>query len=211
MEKPLTDDISQLRKIEKFLPKYFGKKSIKINYYKRYEPSVLFVKNDILNHEIKHVECIYTGPFFAVGSHAIDLILHFVNINKILSVFKHSRSKEGNGYSVNFIGKKDETINLVNANYREKFIFELNIITNIARYSLTDNLEKVTIKKIRASKKYSNYFEYTDDTYRKFLNKTRFKCLMEESYEEITNNKFDYLNLTSSIKTQKLMNEIERF
>lgn len=211
MEKPITDNSEQLKSFVNILPNYYGEKSLKINFYKRYEPSVLFVKEDISDDEIKYIECIYTGPFKAVGSHALDLILQFVQISKVLSTIKHTRPSEGDGFTANFIGRNKEIISLVNANCREKFIFELNIITDRARYHLTDNLENVFISKIAKSDKYTNYFEFIKNSEEVFENKNKFKHLLEESYDEITKKRFDYSNIQNAIDTQKLLEEIERF
>ena len=185
------------------------KKSLYINYNKRVEPTVEKMLHYILNNKenIKYIECKYSGPFIAVGSHAIDLLNYIVSIKEIKTSICHE-DLEGDGYSAMMLGNNNELINLSYTGKRHEFIFELEVITNQARYELTNNLQEITCKKLTNSKQYSGYMEYELDNYSKMANMVRFTGYLETIYNEVINNKFDSNNIEKSIETQKLINKI---
>ena len=138
LEKPITT-IEEASKAKVFFQKY-SKKTIYINYYKRSDPSVLKMLDSILRNDesISYIECRYSGPFMAVGSHAIDLLNYIVSVAQVKATIMHEHN-EGAGYSAIMVGSNNELINLSYTGERHNLIFELEVITDKSRYELGDN------------------------------------------------------------------------
>lgn len=186
-------------------------KSVYVNYYKRAEPSFLKMMEMILkqNEKIKYIECRYSGPFMAVGSHALDLLSFTVQINKIKASVCHEE-EEGDGYSAMMIGSNNELINLSYTGKRHEFIFELEVITDKSSYELTNNLQEYTHKKLVNSTQYKGYKEYELTEFTKSSNTARFINYLSIIYDEIQKKSCNEKNTLKSIETQKLIKKITK-
>jgi len=181
-------------------------KSVYVNYYKRAEPTVKKMLENIrnTNERIKYIECKYSGPFMAVGSHGLDLLNYIVDIEKVKASVCH-KEEEGDGYSAMMVGKNNELINLSYTGKRHEFIFELNVITDKSSYEFTNNLQSYQYKKLVNSKQYKGYKEYELEEFHKVSNSTRFTNFLEVIYNEILEDKIDIKNARKSIQTQTFM------
>ena len=208
LEKPITA-IDETDEAKTFLENHINTKIIYVNYYKRAEPLVIKMTNSIEenNEKIKYIECRYSGPFMAVGSHAIDLLNFVLDIKEIKAVAKHEDS-EGDGYSSMMLGKNDELVNLSYTGKRHEFIFELEVITDKSSYELTNNLQEYTYKKLINSTQYKGYKEYKLQEYKYMQNENRFIGYLKNMYENIIDDNKSNTNLKKSIKTQELMKKI---
>jgi len=205
LEKPITT-VNKIQEIEIFLQKYLNKKNIYVNYYKRKEPSVLEMLNSLQvnNQTIKYIECRYSGPFMAVGSHALDLLNHIVSINKIKAAVRHEQI-EGDGYSSMMMGINNELINLAYTGKRHNFVFELEVITDKSRFRLNKNLQTYIHEELEVSEQYKGYKEFKTKKRICFENKNRFICYLENIHNNLENKIIDNDNLNQSINSQKII------
>jgi predicted dehydrogenase len=208
IEKPISL-IHETEVIKSFITNNLDSTAIYVNYYKRLDPSIKKMISTINSNDetIKYLDCKYSGPFMAVGSHAVDLLNFILPVKGIKSVFKHI-SKEGDGYSAMMHGFNSELINLSYTGKRHEFIFEIDLITNKSRYQLTENLINYNRAKLVISDKYLGYKEYFEATNEFLKNNSRFVSYLEDLYSHIRNGKGSNENLKSSLDTQVLMKEI---
>lgn len=208
LEKPITA-IDETDEAKEFLENDKANKVIYVNYYKRAEPSVIkmieFIKHN--NEIIKYIECRYSGPFMAVGSHAIDLLNYIVAIKNIKATVRH-QDNEGDGYSAMMLGKNNQLVNLTYTGKRHEFIFELEVITDKSSYKLTNNLQEYRYKKLVNSSQYQGYKEYKLQEYIYLENKNRFVGYLNQIYNDISDNNKNQENLKKSLQTQILMNKV---
>ena len=208
LEKPISL-IEETDLIKTTLENIINNAIVYVNYYKRMDPTVQKMILSINhNHEkIKYIECRYSGPFMAVGSHAVDLLNFILPIKGIQSVLRHI-SIEGDGYSAMMIGCGDELINLSYTGKRHEFIFELDVVTDKSRYQLTENLIKYEKSRLVKSNKYSGYKEYFVSESESLENTSRFVAYLEKMYLQVQGKKKSSKNITKSIETQVLMKKI---
>ena len=180
-----------------------------VNYYKRLEPLLVTALERIKSgkESIRHLECRYSGPFVAVGSHALDLLNHLKPVEKVLSSVAHPNA-EGEGRSLVLKCADGVTSHLVYTGLRHQFVFELDIFTEKSRFLLTDNLSSATFSQFQPSERYKNYQEYQQtEKLEQRENPYRFVQFLEMVHGEICENRPNYANFGAAIKTQILIKE----
>lgn len=208
LEKPISL-IEETNSIKTTLESKINNTVVYVNYYKRMDPSVqrMILSINQNSEKIKYVECKYSGPFMAVGSHAVDLLNFILPINMIKSVLKHVCA-EGDGYSAMMVGYDNELINLSYTGKRHEFIFEVDVVTDKSRYQLSENLIIYKRSKLVKSNKYNGYKEYFVSENESIENANRFVGFLEKMYLQVKGKKKSIKNITRSIETQVLMKEI---
>ena len=183
------------------------KKSVRVNYFKRGEPSVLQMLKRIKSGDeiIRHVQCKYSGPFDAVGSHAVDLMQWVSPCTELLGRLAHPHP-EGMGWSAFF--KSEQGLEaLLYTGPRHDLIFELEVVTDKSRFRLSENLQKFETFELKPSLRYKNYSEYFKSAELDLLpNQERFVSDLRELYKEILNPmEVNYKSVDSALKTQDLI------
>ena len=138
LEKPLCD-LDELEKAEKVVGKLKESGTcIRVNYYKQKEPlfkeAVAFLEGE----KIHYVSAKYSGPFEAVGSHSLNLLVACLSELEILHS-RHHQAEEGDGISAQFQIEGGWGAELSYCGRRHSLIFELDIISENKRIVLEDN------------------------------------------------------------------------
>jgi Oxidoreductase family, NAD-binding Rossmann fold len=134
-------------------------RSVRVNYFKRAEPSVVQTLARIGGGQIRQAQCKYSGPFAAVGSHAVDLLQWVAPLEDLQGALRHEHP-EGEGWSALFSLAGGGSAALLYTGPRHDLIFELELVTADARYLLSENLQKLEISPRQPSARYQGYSEY---------------------------------------------------
>lgn len=178
---------------------------IRVNYYKKKEP--LFVKaSDYMDlKDNVHSSLRYSGPFDAVGSHGLNLLISLAPNLEFIRSFRFSK-KEGDGLSALFQGNGNQVAELIYCGPRHKLIFELDIIGKNGRVMLEENFSSLRIYEYKNSKRYSGYKELVSvKNEHALLKSERFVPFLVELREEVLKKHPSYENLSEALKTQELM------
>lgn len=178
---------------------------IRVNYYKTKE--FLFLKaSDYMNlRDNLHVSVRYSGPFDAVGSHGMNLLISLVPNLAFIRSFRFSQ-EEGDGFSALFQGHGNRVAELIYCGPRHKLIFELDIIGNDGRVLLEENFSSLRVYEYKKSKRYSGYRELVPvKNEHAPSNSERFVPFLMELGEEVMKRRPSYENLYEALKTQELM------
>lgn len=178
---------------------------IKVNYYKRTEPLFLQALKAIDGERILHLIARYSGPFYAVGVHSLNLMVGVVRHLNLLNAFRHPH-EEGEGYSAVFTFGKDCLCELIYCGARHRLIFELDIVTDRGKVLLDRNMSMLTLYRYKRSRRYKNYEELERVDYNTCeSNNNRFVNTLEEIDYEIRNSRFSYDSMEDALLTQENM------
>ena len=139
-----------------------------VNYYKRFESAVQVVHrlvNDGVLGDVRAATALYSGPFDAVGSHAVDL-LHF-----LLGPLEVTAAAGGSALlRFGALGSAA----LVQTGPREDLVFEVDVIGSEGRARVLDNCDRIKVSRFAASPRYEGYRELagvssSDETAEPFL------------------------------------------
>ncbi len=184
--------------------------SIRVNYYKTTEP--LFKKAmDFIGHQDPlYLSARYSGPFDAVGSHAMHLL---VSLTPSLEVIKSLRYPmgEGDGITGLFQYRGNSVAELIYCGPRHQLIFELDILTKNSRAILSNNLSSLRLFTYKESERYQGYneMELVSEEHASG-NSERFVQFLEELAREIKDGRPSYDNLNMAIETQELMDRLSK-
>lgn len=207
VEKPLiaSDTNTDLFVLQKKI--HHWAKPIYVNYYKREEPAVLKLLGLLKQEKIYCIQCKYSGPLDAVGSHAIDLINFIRKINKIGFVQHHPF-----GSSAFLVCEEDVSVHLIHTGERNKLIFELEIITDKNRYILENNLSKFKVQNFQKSFRYKDYFELNLGIETEFFkNPNRLVGYLKQIHNDISCGQTNFENFDQSIESQSWLSKIKLF
>jgi predicted dehydrogenase len=129
-----------------------------VNYYKRFDGLVPFVKvllDDQRIGRVKLVNAIFSGPLDAVGSHMVDLLRFLFGEMRI----DNHASRANDRYSIPLRTGSDTLVHLHNVGPREELVFEMDAIGNEGRIQLLNNCSDCEFLHYRDSDRYSGYRE----------------------------------------------------
>lgn len=185
--------------------------AVYVNYFKRVEPSVTLMLERLNSNgeSIRLLECRYSGPFMAVGSHALDLLSFVLGPFELKHAICHEH-QEGAGYSAFALNGKGALANLIWTGPRHDLIFELDVVTDQSRYRLVDNLSGYERAELGQSARYKGYREYFAADARKFeTNPERFTSYLRQLHEDVVLGRPRYENLDAAMRSQILMRQIQ--
>ncbi|MBW2003580.1 MAG: Gfo/Idh/MocA family oxidoreductase [Deltaproteobacteria bacterium] len=182
---------------------------VRVNFYKQEEPLFIKMLQHAAGQRIVHVSVHYSGPFTAVGSHALNSLLVVLPEIRVVAASRYIHP-EGNGYSAFMSGADGIYADLVYCGNRHNLIFEMEIITDRGKYILERNLSVLRSYRFEKSKRYQGYRELVPlEVIRETGNFRRFIFPLEEIAKEIASGRPDYRNLENALKTQLIMEEIQ--
>lgn len=182
--------------------------SVRVNYYKRKEPLFVLASRNLEGDEIVFLSAKYSGPFEAVGSHAVNLLIGMVPSLRLIRSIRHS-SEEGVGITGFFDSEGGCSADLIYCGLRHDLIFELDVIGRRRRAVLERNFASLRLYEYRDSSRYKDYREMElirgEDLE---ANSERFMPFLREIAAEIEKSSPDYGNLEDALKTQALMTKM---
>jgi predicted dehydrogenase len=182
--------------------------SLRVNYYKRQESLVRQVAEAVAGQQVANVCVKYSGPFPAVGSHALNLMLLFSPDVRLLASLRHPR-EEGDGYSGFFRTQGGGLGQVLHCGPRHQLIFSAEA-TARGLYSLERNLSRLRVYAYAPSSRYQGYdeLEFVSET-PEGASAERFTGFLAEIAGEIAGGHRDYANLEDSLATQRIMQEMQ--
>jgi predicted dehydrogenase len=184
--------------------------ALRANYYKRAEPLVIQALADIGIAEARSVVVRYSGPFAAVGSHALNLMLAFAPTAELISSVHHC-ADEGDGYSGFFRFGEQGTAATLYCGSRNDLVFSCEINHSKGMVVIERNLSRLRSYHFRKSSRYAGYRELEfEGEAGDFPPARRFTGYLEELFAELGSGRRDYVNAAAALKTQELMAQIER-
>ncbi len=208
LEKPISDyrELDAAQKVTNLIKD--RRICIRVNYYKREEPMYKEMLLRIENQHPIHITVRYSGPFNAVGSHAVNLILSLMPHAQLKARHRYTHT-EGDGFSAHFW--QDGMVGeLVYCGHRHNLIFEMEVITDSGKQVLENNLSILRSYSFIKSERYSGYHELRPvNKVELEKNEQRFVLNLREIAKDLSENKPDYRNLNDALLTQKVMHEIE--
>ncbi|MFC1822872.1 Gfo/Idh/MocA family protein [Thermodesulfobacteriota bacterium] len=210
LEKPIcgVSEIEHVHKVNQALKK--AGNAIRVNYYKRKEPA--FIKAlEYMNQETPlYVSAKYSGPFEAVGSHAVNLLIAMVPSMRLIKNYRFM-NEEGDGYSTLFESENGCLAELIYCGPRYNLIFELDIIGRNRRVVLERNFSSLKLYGYRDSQRYEHYKEMElIEEMDVQSNTERFVPFLLELIEDIRANNPNYDNWEEAVKTQEVMCRIAK-
>jgi predicted dehydrogenase len=208
LEKPVCGE-NELNKAKELIEKCRNNRiAIRINYYKRFEPLVRKAKEILWGKNVMNVAVRYSGPFLAVGSHAVNLMLAFAPNVKLMHALCHQNT-EGGGYTAGFMGSGGQAAQTIYCGNRNNLIFTCEINWDGGALHLERNLSKLRSYIFTKSTRYANYneleFEYECEAEH---SNQRFVGYLEELANEVRTGNRDYSSLESALETQSMMEQI---
>lgn len=190
-EKPLYEDIDESLEMVRLCKE----KNIKliVNHIRRWDSHYLYVKKLIDNGkigEIRAVNSIYPGQIFNIGSHLIDTIRMYINLNpKSVSAVSFDLNNPDPYISgwINFNNLLP--CNITASGKREDLIFEIDIIGSEGRIKILENGSKIELFEFKDSKRYSGYRELIPIEIDKIELNERFVEVIKDSIEVIEGKK----------------------
>jgi predicted dehydrogenase len=210
LEKPICGDneMDHLLQIEKNIRK--EKLSVRVNYYKTQEPLFREAMGYLEGDDLQHISMKYSGPFDAVGSHALNLLVYLTPTLNLTKAFR-IHHQEGDGISALFAFQNNRIAELIYCGKRHNLIFELDILGSSRRVQLERNFASLKMSDYQPSHRYENYKEIQLNKERELYSNTdRFVAFLKEIAEEITCDRANYDNLLESVSTQKLMDLLSK-
>jgi predicted dehydrogenase len=186
------------------------KTCIRVNYYKTHEPLFRKAIDYLSEQENFYLSVKYSGPFEAVGSHALNLL---VFLNPKIQCTKSFRfnHKEGDGVSALFEFEEKGLAELIYCGPRHNLIFELDVVGRDRRILLEKNFSSLRLFEYRPSARYEGFNEIELSGEETLLSNTnRFTLHLKALAEEVRSNQPDYSNWDEALKTQKLMAQISQ-
>ena len=127
-----------------------NKTCLRVNYYKTHEPLFQKAISYLSKETYLYISAKYSGPFEAVGSHALNLLL-FLNPTMNFTKSYRYENKEGDGFSAFFEFENQGLAELIYCGPRHNLIFELDIVGRDRRIMLGKNFSNLKLYKYRPS------------------------------------------------------------
>jgi predicted dehydrogenase len=184
--------------------------SVRVNYYKTREHLFEKMMSYLDRREIRYLSAKYSGPFEAVGSHALNLMVSLTPSLSLIKAFRFPR-EEGDGFSALFQFNDTGLSELIYCGLRRKLIFELDILGKDRRMVLERNFSILRHGAYQRSLRYRGYEEL--EMIKEDVGSTehdRFIPFLREIYTEISEDRRDYKNFDDAMKTQEMMYRISR-
>ncbi len=183
---------------------------IRVNYYKTQEPLFIKAMDYLSDQDFSYVSIKYTGPFEAVGSHALNLLVFLNPQIQIVKRFKFHHD-EGNGFSAFFEFTKQGVAELIYCGPRHNLIFELDIVCKDRRILLEKNFSSLKLYEYSPSLRYEGFNEiHLVEEEILDANTNRFTLHLEALAADVRSDKPDYRNWDEAFKTQQLMAKISQ-
>jgi hypothetical protein len=182
---------------------------VRINYFKRTESSVTTLRELLGSDPIRHIQCKYSGPFAAVGSHAVDLLAWLAPLETMQGSVSHPHA-EGEGWSAIFSLAGGGSGALLYTGPRHSLIFELELVTAKNRYRLSDNLQRLELFESLPSERYQGYAEYfSSSAVPTLLPSERFISALRELRAELLGEQgLEYQSVDCALSAQAWMTKI---
>lgn len=181
-----------------------------VNYYKRFEGCVPQVKeliSDFVIGEIETTTIYYSGPLYAVGSHAVNLLEYLVGE----LIFLNGRCQKTDQYDITFQTPNDTLAHMITTGPRKSFTFETDIIGSKGRIRIINNNNSFELYQYKESKRYSGYLELEKTDLPMIKHHDRFIPMFEEVYKKLQGEKVEHLfHGKHALKTQILLDQIEK-
>lgn len=186
------------------------KTCIRVNYYKTHEPLFRKALDYLSDQSSSYLSVKYSGPFEAVGSHALNLL---VFLNPTIQCIKSFRiaNKEGDGVSAFFESENQRLAELIYCGARHNLIFELDVVGRDRRILLEKNFSRLKLYEYRPSLRYEGFHEIelsAEENH--FHNSNRFTLHLKALAKQVRSNHPDYSNWDEAYKTQQLMKQISQ-
>jgi len=208
LEKPVCG-ISEIEGASSLIAEFKETKTcIRVNYYKTHEPLFRKAIDYLSEQPSSYVSVKYSGPFEAVGSHALNLL---VFLNPTIQCIKSFRfnNKEGDGVSAFFEYEEQGLAELIYCGPRHNLIFELDVVGRDRRILLEKNFSSLKLFEYRPSLRYEGFHEIELSGEENLLSNTnRFTLHLKALAREVRSNHPDYSNWDEAFKTQQLMTQI---
>ncbi len=183
--------------------------ALRVNYYKRGEPLVIRTREIVGLARIANVAVRYSGPFAAVGSHALNLMLAFAPDAELVSSVLH-RHPEGDGYSSFFRTASGAMAQTLYCGPRNDLVFSCEINHSEGMVVVERNLSRLRCYRFQQSDRYAGYRELEFNSQLEASDAARrFVDYLEQICREIRSGNRDYGNADAALATQRLMSEIE--
>ena len=183
---------------------------IRVNYYKTHEPLFRKAMNYLSEQNFSYVSVKYCGPFEAVGSHALNLLVFLNPTIQCVKRFKFQHN-EGDGVSAFFEFEGQGLAELIYCGPRNNLIFELDVVGKDRRILLEKNFSSLKLFEYRPSVRYEGYNEIElceEETL--VANTNRFTLHLKALAEDVRSDHPDYSNWDEAFKTQQLMAQISQ-
>jgi predicted dehydrogenase len=179
--------------------------SVRVNYYKRQEPMVRLARRELGEGKIANVAVKYSGPFLAVGSHALNLMLQFLPSAKVYGALRHPH-EEGDGYSGFFSDPGGAMGQLIYCGPRHTLNFALEILHDRGSLCIERNLARLRRYAYRPSERYSGYreLEFEQEVGAEAVAE-RFVEFLAEIADELSGGHRDHSDLEEALATQRMM------
>ncbi len=206
LEKPLSNNFKQAKRIASLINK--KKLNVFINYFREYIPAFINIINtkSKLYHQC-HIN--YSSSLRENGSHHLSLLMNiFDNKKKIINI---KSLKKGNKTKDAIINFSNGEIILVSNKIKN---YEINNVKIINKNSFTElQLNPISIKasKIINDSNFKNGKVLCNiDKYSKEIKDNFFKHVYENIYNYINGKKFYKIPIEKVLRTEKLIDEIEK-
>ncbi|MDB2518115.1 Gfo/Idh/MocA family oxidoreductase, partial [Amylibacter sp.] len=184
--------------------------SIRVNYYKTHEPLFRKAMDYLADQDSSYVSVKYSGPFEAVGSHALNILVYLNSTLRCVKCFKFHHN-EGDGVSAFFEFEGQGLAELIYCGTRHNLIFELDVFGKDRRILLEKNFSSLKLFEYRSSLRYEGFNEIElggEETL--VANANRFTLHLIALAKDIRTNCPDYSNWDEAFKTQQLMAQISK-
>ena len=208
MEKPLSGP-GQAREARELADRFKDAgMSVRVNYYKRHEPLFGELRRRLGDETPLNVCVRYSGPFDAVGSHALNLAQALAPGLEMVRSWRTGHA-EGDGYSAYFTSD-GPTAQVLYCGPRHRLIFELEAVAPSGRYVLEENLSLLRVHEYDPSDRYQGYEELRQaDEIRAGANTERFVSALREIAGELAGGDRDWAGLDHAVHTQSLMERMQ--
>ena len=160
--------------------------------------------------DTSYVSVKYSGPFEAVGSHALNLLVFLNPTIQCVKRFKFHHN-EGEGISAFFDFEGQGLAELIYCGPRSNLIFELDVVGKARRILLEKNFSSLKLFEYRPSTRYEgfNEIELVEEEIL-VANTNRFTLHLKALEKDIRSGHPDYSNWDEAFKTQQLMAQISQ-
>lgn len=182
--------------------------AVRVNYYKRVEPLFLELSRRLAGWRVVNVCARYSGPFDAVGSHALDLLLAVASELKLVDAWRTPHA-EGDGYSAS-LRTGAVSGQLLYCGPRHELIFELEVVGDSGRLVLERNLSELAAHGFEPSGRYKGYRELSHAQRQEAgPNTGRFVRTLVELADAVEQGAGAGDGLGDALRTQRAMSAIE--
>ena len=211
LEKPLTNNIGQAKKLIKIIKK--NKVKLIVNHRRRFDTEIIKLRNYLRNNligKIKQVSCYYVYGLLTTGTHVIDTlrmllkdiageITHVIGVKNYEKVFK---PKSDENYEAFLFFKNGLTVSMQSLNIKDYDIFDFYFYGSKGKILLTDIGRTVIKYNIHNSPEHTGFTEI-DNSKPKLISST----FPRKQFKNLANNAINCLRKNSN----SMCNEMESF